>query len=42
MPSLNMLKRVVNLPLLATFTGVVTVGILTIGFTFNVLTHWFI
>ena len=42
LPSLIMLKRVVKLPLLATFTGVVTVGILTIGFTFNVLTHWFI
>lgn len=28
--------------LLATFTGVVTVGILTIGFTFNAITHWFI
>ena len=42
LPSLIMLKRVVKLPLLATFTGVVTVGILTIGFTFNVITHWFI
>ena len=37
-----LLKRVVKLPLLATFTGVVTLGILTIGFTFNVLTNWFI
>ncbi len=42
LPSLIMLKRVVKLPLLATFTGVVTVGILTIGFTFNLLTNWFI
>lgn len=42
LPSLIMLKRVVKLPLLATFTGVVTVGILTIGFTFNTITHWFI
>jgi len=42
LPSLIMLKRVVKLPLLATFTGVVTVGILTIGFTFNAITHWFI
>ncbi|AMY68852.1 permease [Frigidibacter mobilis] len=41
LPSLIMLKRVVRLPLLATFTGVVTVGILTIGFTFNAITHWF-
>ena len=29
-------------PVKATFTGVVTVGILTIGFTFNAITHWFI
>lgn len=42
LPSLIMLKRVVKLPLLATFTGVVTVGILTIGFTFNLLSNWFI
>ena len=42
LPSLIMLKRVVKLPLLARFTGVVTVGILTIGFTFNAITHWFI
>jgi uncharacterized membrane protein YraQ (UPF0718 family) len=42
LPSLIMLKRVVKLPLLATFTGVVTVGILTIGFTFNAISNWFI
>jgi uncharacterized membrane protein YraQ (UPF0718 family) len=42
LPSLIMLKRVVKLPLLATFTGVVTVGILIIGFTFNALAGWFI
>ncbi len=42
LPSLIMLRRVVRLPLLATFTGVVTIGILTIGFTFNVITNWFI
>jgi len=42
LPSLIMLKRVVKLPLLVTFTGVVTVGILTIGFTLNAITHWFI
>jgi uncharacterized protein len=42
LPSLIMLRRVVKLPLLATFTGVVTVGILSIGFTFNAITHWFI
>lgn len=42
LPSLILLKRVVKLPLLATFTGVVTAGILTIGFTFNAISHWFI
>jgi uncharacterized protein len=42
LPSLIMLKRVVKLPLLVTFTGVVAFGILTIGFTFNAITHWFI
>ena len=42
LPSLILLKRVVKLPLLATFTGVVTVGILTIGVTFNAISDWFI
>ena len=42
LPSLIMLKRVVKLPLLATFTGVVTAGILIIGFTFNALAGWVI
>jgi len=42
LPSLIMLKRVVKLPLLATFTGVVTVGIVSIGFTFNAISKWFI
>ncbi len=42
LPSLIMLKRVIRVRLLATFTGVVTLGILTIGFTFNAITHWFI
>lgn len=42
LPSLIMLKRVVKLPLLVTFTGLVTIGILTIGFTFNAITHLFI
>ena len=37
LPSLIMLKRVVKMPLLATFTGVVTVGILTIGVIFNAI-----
>jgi len=42
LPSLILLRRVVKLPLLLAFTGVVTAGILTIGFTFNAITHWFI
>jgi uncharacterized membrane protein YraQ (UPF0718 family) len=42
LPSLIMLKRVVKIPLLATFTAVVTVGILTIGVTFNAMSGWFI
>ncbi|WP_299361977.1 permease [uncultured Paracoccus sp.] len=42
LPSIIMLKRVVKLPLLLTFVGVVTAGILTIGFTSNEVTHWFI
>jgi uncharacterized membrane protein YraQ (UPF0718 family) len=35
LPSIIMLKRVVKLPLLAIFIGIVTVGIVLIGFTFN-------
>ncbi len=42
LPSLILLKRVVKLPLLATFTAIVAIGILTIGFTFNALTNWFV
>jgi uncharacterized membrane protein YraQ (UPF0718 family) len=42
LPSLILLKRVVRLPLLATFTGVVTLGILTIGLSFNTISDWFI
>ena len=37
LPSLIMLKRVVKMPLLVTFTGVVTLGILTIGLIFILL-----
>ena len=42
LPSSITLKCVVKLPLLATFTGVVTVGNLTIGITFNAITDLFI
>lgn len=42
LPSLILLKRVVKLPLLVTFTGVVTLGILSIGLIFNAISGWFI
>lgn len=42
LPSLILLKRVVKLPLLVTFTAVVCLGILAIGFTFNAIADWFI
>ncbi|MEZ5796736.1 MAG: permease [Paracoccaceae bacterium] len=42
LPSLIMLKRVVRMPLLVTFTGVVTVGILSIGLIFNAISNWFV
>ena len=42
LPSLIMLKRVVKMPLLVTFTGVVTLGILSIGLIFNAMSNWFI
>ena len=42
LPSIIMLKRVVKMPLLLLFLGVVTCGILGIGFLFNAITYWFI
>lgn len=42
LPSLILLRRVVKLPLLVTFTGVVTIGILSIGLVFNAISDWFI
>ena len=42
LPSLIMLKRVVKMPLLVTFTGVVSLGILSIGLIFNAISNWFI
>lgn len=42
LPSLIMLKRVVKMPLLVTFTAVVTAGILSIGLIFNATSNWFI
>lgn len=41
-PSLIMLKKVVKAPLLATFFGIVTVGIILIGYFFNAFAHLFI
>ena len=37
LPSLVLLKKVVKMPLLLTFTGVVTAGIILVGYLFNVL-----
>ena len=42
LPSLVLLKRVVRMPLLVTFTGVVTLGIISIGLIFNAISNWFI
>ena len=42
LPSLILLKRVVQMPLLVAFTAVVTVGILSIGLFFNALSNWFV
>ena len=42
LPSMIMRKRVVKLPLLAVFIGVVTFGIILIGYIFNATAHLFI
>jgi uncharacterized membrane protein YraQ (UPF0718 family) len=42
LPSLILLKRVVKLPLLAAFTGIVTVGIVGIGYLFNAFGYLFL
>ncbi|MGC1504672.1 MAG: permease [Sulfitobacter sp.] len=39
LPSMIMLKRVVKLPLLVIFIGIVTVGIVLIGYLFNSISH---
>ncbi len=39
LPSMIMLKKVVKLPLLAIFVGIVTVGIIVIGYLFNSASH---
>ena len=42
LPSLIMLRKVIRPPLLATFFGIVTAGIVLIGYLFNALGHWFV
>ena len=42
LPSMIMLKRVVKLPLLIIFIGIVTVGIIVIGFIFNATAYLFV
>jgi uncharacterized protein len=42
LPSLVMLKQVIKMKLLVIFVGLVTLGILLIGFLFNFIGHWFI
>jgi len=42
LPSMIMLKNVIKPKLLGTFIGIVTVGILIIGFLFNAYGHVFI
>ena len=42
LPSMILLKKVVKTKLLVTFAGIVLVGILIIGYTFNAFGAWFI
>jgi hypothetical protein len=42
LPSIIMLKKVVKTKLLITFVGIVTIGILIMGYAFNVIEHLFI
>ena len=41
LPSIIMLKRAVKMKLLGVFVGIVTVGIIIIGYTFNALAYLF-
>jgi uncharacterized membrane protein YraQ (UPF0718 family) len=41
LPSIIMLKRVIKMPLLILFLGIVTTGIIVIGYIFNTITHLF-
>lgn len=42
LPSLIMLRKVIRPPLLAVFFGIVTTGIMLIGYLFNTVNHWFL
>ncbi len=42
LPSIILLKRVVKTKLLTIFVGIVAVGIMIMGYTFNAISHWFI
>lgn len=42
LPAMIMLKRVVKMPLLFVFVGIVSAGIILIGLIFNSTTHWFV
>jgi uncharacterized membrane protein YraQ (UPF0718 family) len=42
LPSLILLRKVVKPRLLAVFTGIVTVGIVVIGYVFNAVSYWFL
>jgi uncharacterized membrane protein YraQ (UPF0718 family) len=42
LPSIIMLKRVIKMPLLILFLGIVTTGIIVIGYLFNSITHLFV
>lgn len=42
LPSMIMLKKAVRMQLLATFAGIVTAGIVAIGYVFNALGHFFV
>ncbi|MDI1301748.1 MAG: permease [bacterium] len=42
LPSLIMLRKVIKPPLLATFFGIVTLGIILIGYLFNAFSTWFV
>ena len=42
LPSMILLKKVVKTRLLVTFAGIVLIGILVIGYTFNAFGYWFV